>query len=195
MAFISTKAKTIASGGGGTGAYMTVSKLGDGESYRVTILSEEALEYWTCWGENPEGQKKPFRFAEEPSEADIKAEMGDFEQRMNYEQTGLEKPKFGMSFFAYDHADGKVKVFEITQKTLIKEIDVLSQSEDYSDLHAWDLVFSRSGLKMNTEYRILPSPRKKGSQEKIDAAWSDAQAKGFDINQLLVGGSPFGDAK
>ena len=73
MAFISTRAAKIASGGGtSTGGYMTASKLGDGESYRVAIVSENPLEYFTVWGESDEGQKKPFRFTDEPSEADIK---------------------------------------------------------------------------------------------------------------------------
>ena len=76
----------------------------------------------------------------------------------------------------------------------MKELDGISQSEDYEDLHSWDMVFSRTGLKMNTEYKILPGPRKKGFQEKIDAAWSEAQGKGYDLQQLLVGGSPFGES-
>ena len=196
MGFISTKASKIASGGGGgNGGYMTASKLGDGESYRVAILSEEPLEYFTVWGESDEGQKKPFRFVSEPSPTEIREELGEFKQRMNYEGTELEKPKFGLSFFVFDYADEKVKIFEITQKTLMKELDGISQSEDYEDLHSWDLVFSRKGLKMATEYKILPGPRKKGMQEKIDAAWSEAEGKGFDLQQLLVGGSPFGTAE
>ena len=195
MGFISSKASKIAAGGGGgAGGYMTASKLGDGDSYRVAILSEEPLEYFTVWGESAEGQKKPFRFVSEPSPSDIEEELGEFTQRQNYEQTGLEKPKFGLSFFCFDYGDEKVKVFEITQKTLMKELDGISQSEDYEDLHSWDMVFSRTGLKMNTEYKILPGPRKKGMQEKIDAAWSEAQGKGFDLQQLIVGGSPFGEA-
>ena len=193
MAFISATAAKIASGGGGgNGGYMTASKLGDGEHYRIAIVSESPLEYWTVWGESEEGQKKPFRFAAEPSAADIEAELGDFRQRSNYEGTGLEPPKFGLSFFAYDYSDQKVKCFEITQKTLIKKLDEISQDEDYSDLHAWDLKITRSGLKMSTEYGILPSPRKKGSDEEIKAAWDAAQEAGYDLSQLLVGGNPFG---
>ena len=193
MGFISAKASKLASGGGGgNGGYLTASKLGDGESYRVAILSAEPLEYFTVWGESDEGQKKPFRFVSEPSPTEIGEELGEFKQRMNYEGTELEKPKFGLSFFAFDYADEKVKVFEITQKTLMKELDGISQSEDYEDLHSWDMVFSREGLKMNTTYKILPGPRKKGMQEKIDAAWSEAEGKGYDLQQLLVGGSPFG---
>lgn len=173
---------------------MSASKLGDGESYRVAILSDEPLEYFTVWGESDEGQKKPFRFVSEPSPSDIEAELGEFKQRMNYEGTELEKPKFGLSFFCFDYADEKVKVFEITQKTLMKELDGISQSEDYEDFAAWDMVFSRKGLKMSTEYKILPGPRKKGMQEKIDAAWSEAEGKGYDLQQLLNGGSPFGES-
>ena len=191
---ISKTAAGIASGGGGgTGGYLTAGKLGDGDHYRIAIVSEDPLEYWTVWGENEEGQKKPFRFTSEPSGDDIAAELGDFTQRMNYEGTTLEAPKFGLSFFVYDYADGKVKVFEMTQKTLIKELDKLCNDDDYSDIAAWDLKVNRTGLKMNTEYSILPSPRKKGSQELIDKAWSDAQGIGYDLNQLLVGGNPFGE--
>ena len=193
MGFISARAAKVAAGGNtNTGGYMTASKLGDGESYRVAIVSENPLEYFTVWGETEEGQKKPFRFTDEPSEADIKAELGDFKQRMNYEGTALEKPKFAMSFFVYDYADSKIKVFEVGQKTLIGALDKLSQDEDYADLHAWDLKFSRKGTKMATEYSVLPSPRKSGSQEEIDSAWSAAQEQGYDLQQLLVGGNPFG---
>ena len=193
MAFISSRASKIASGGNSnTGGYMTASKLGDGESYRVAIVSETPLEYWTCWGETDDGQKKPFRFTDEPSEEDITAELGEYKQRQNYEGTALEKPKFGMSFFVYDYADGKIKVFEVGQKTLIAALDKLSQDEDYADIHAWDLKFSRKGLKMATEYSVLPSPRKADSQAKIDAAWSAAEEAGYDLQQLLVGNSPFG---
>ena len=195
MGYISAKASKLASGGGGgTGGYLTASKLGDGESYRVAILSEEPLEYFTVWGESEEGQKKPFRFTAEPSPSEIEEELGEFKQRMNYEQTELERPKFGLSFFVFDYSDEKVKVFEITQKTLMKELDAISQSEDFEDIHAWDMVFSREGLKMNTTYKILPGPRKKGMQEKIDAAWKEAEGKGYDLQQLLVGGNPFGES-
>ena len=193
MGFISAKASNIVGGGGGgTGGYLSASKLGDGESCRIAILSPEPLEYWTVWGENGD-QKKPFRFADEPNEQEILQELGDFKQRMNYEGTELEKPKFALSFFVFDYEDSKVKVFELGQKTLIKELDNISQQEDYEVLQDWDLVVSRKGLKMQTEYKILPAPRKKGMQDVIDAAWKEAEGKGYDLSQLMVGGSPFGE--
>ena len=184
--------KSHQGGGTGTGGYLTASKLGDGEHHRIAIVSESPLEYWTVWGESEEGQKKPFRFAAEPSQSDIEAELGDFKQRMNYEGTQLEAPKFGLSFFCFDYADSKIKVFEITQKTLIKELDKLSQDEDYADIHAWDLKVNRTGLKMNTEYSILPSPRKKGSDEEIKKAWSaGSEEAGYDLQPTPRGWQSF----
>jgi len=197
MAFISKKASALVSGGSSnTGGYLSASKLGDGDSMRIAIVSPEALEFWTCWGETEEGgQKKPFRFVSEPTPSDIIAELGDYKQRMNYEGTELEKPKFAISMFVFDYQDEKIKVLEIGQKTIIKELDKISQTEDYEDIHAWDFIISRTGTKMSTEYKILPAPRKKGFDEKIRKTWEDAIEAGYDIQQLLVGGSPFGESK
>jgi len=196
MAFISKKASSIVSGGGtSTGGYLSASKLGDGDSMRIAIVSPEPLEYFTVWGETEEGQKKPFRFLSEPSPSDIEAELGEFKQRMNYEGTELEKPKFAISLFVFDYADEKIKVLELAQKTIIKELDKISQTEDYAEIHAWDFIISRTGTKMSTEYKILPAPRKKGFDSKIQKAWEDAIEAGYDIQQLAVGGNPFGESK
>ena len=194
MGFLSQKASATVNSSGGGGGYLTPSKLGDGDSMRFAILSEEPLEYFTVWGETEDGQKKPFRFPSEPSPSDIKAELGEYNQKMNFEGTALEKPKFAISFFVFDYGTEEVKVLELPQKGLCKELDALSQSEDYANLQEWDMTISRSGMKLNTEYRLVPGPRRKGMQSNIDAAWSEAREKGYDINQLLVGGSPFGES-
>lgn len=191
MGFISSNASKQASGGGGQGLYLSVSKLGDGDSYKVAIVSPEPLEFFEVWGESEDGTKKPFRFASEPSASDITAELGEFKQRMNYEGTALEAPKFVLAFFVFDYADSKIKVMSIPQKTVIKELDRLSQDEDFADVHSYDLKFSRTGLKMATEYRVTPVNRK-GDGAEIKAAWDAAQEAGYDLKELLIGGSPFG---
>ena len=43
---------------------------------------------------------------------------------------------------------------------------------------------------MNTEYKILPAPRKKGTEEKISKVWADAQNDGYDLTMLLTGETP-----
>jgi hypothetical protein len=53
------------------------------------------------------------------------------------------------------------------------------------------MTISKKGTGLNTEYSVRPMPRKKGSQEFIDAAWIEAKAEGFDLTRLLSGGNPF----
>ena len=97
-----------------------------------------------------------------------------------------------MAFFCFDYSDSKIKVFSIPQKTVIKELDRLSQDEDFADVHSYDLKFSRTGLKMNTQYRVIPMNRKDGSDADIKKAWDKAKEDGYDLNQLIAGASPFG---
>ena len=190
--FSSNVSKQGNSGGGNQGGYLNVSKLGDGESLKVAILSEEALEMWECWGENAEGQKKPFRFSDEPSQDDIDATLGDYKQRMNYEGTKLEAPKFVVAFFVLDYADNKVKVMSIPQKTVYTELDRLSQDEDFGDLHAFDLKFSRQGVRMETQYRVTPLNRKPEAAEAIEAAKKHMVDNNYELKELIVNGNPFG---
>ena len=192
MPFISSTASTLVSKGGGNGGYLSATKLGDGESMRLAILSQEPLESWTVWGENGD-QKKPFRFISEPTQDEIEQELGEFVQRKNYEGTDLEKPKFSVTVFVWSYAEEKVMVWEIAQRTLIKELDKITQTEDYADIWSWDLVVSRSGLKKNTEYSILPAPQKAALKSQIQEAWEKAQEDGYSLQRLLVGGNPFSD--
>ena len=192
MPFISSTASTLVSKGGGNGGYLSATKLGDGESMRLAILSQEPLESWTVWGENGD-QKKPFRFISEPTQDEIEQELGEFVQRKNYEGTDLEKPKFSVTVFVWSYAEEKVMVWEIAQRTLIKELDKITQTEDYADIWSWDLVVSRSGLKKNTEYSILPAPQKAALKSQIQEAWEKAQEEGYSLQRLLVGGNPFSD--
>jgi hypothetical protein len=63
--------------------------------------------------------------------------------------------------------------------------------EDYENLLEWDFTISKKGSGLLTEYTVRPVPRKKGSQEHVDAAWLEAKAEGFDISRLLTGANPF----
>ena len=63
--------------------------------------------------------------------------------------------------------------------------------EDYENLLEWDFTISKKGSGLLTEYTVRPVPRKKGSQEHVDASWLEAKAEGFDISRLLTGGNPF----
>ena len=173
------------------GAYFTPSKLQDGGSIRFALLSDEPLEFFESWGTDAAGKAKPFRFDYEPTYEDVLAEMGDYTPREGRGGPGTADVKFAIACPVYNYESGKVQVLQITQKSILKEIDQISQMEDYENLLEWDFTISKKGSGLLTEYTVRPVPRKKGSQEHIDAAWLEAKSEGFDITRLLTGGNPF----
>ena len=125
MGFISaTASQSRNSGGGtGTGGYLTASKLGDGESSTASPSSPKPTSNTsTVWGESEEGQKKPFRFAAEPSAIRHRSRTRRLQtaHELRGHSPRNQLRSSAMSFFCFDYADSKIKVFEITQKTLIK---------------------------------------------------------------------------
>jgi hypothetical protein len=190
MGFLSKQASANVSSSGSGGGYLQVSKLPDGGSVRFALLSDTPLEFYECWG-TCDGATKPFRFDHEPTEGDLKVEMGDFEPREGRGGPGTADVKFAIAVPVYAFDAGKVQVLQITQKSILKEIDAISQVDEYTNLLEWDFSISKKGSGLTTEYQVRPLPRKRGSQEHIDAAWIEAKAEGFDISRLLTGGNPF----
>jgi hypothetical protein len=190
MAFLSKSASANVNGGNSGGGYLSLSKLPDGGSVRFALLTDEPLEFHECWGQ-ANGVNKPFRFSYEPTYEDVVAEMGDFEPREGRGGPGTADVKFAIAVPVYSYESGKVQVLQITQKSILKEIDQISQMEDYQNLLDWDLTISKKGSGLTTEYTVRPVPRKKGSQEHLDAAWIEAKSEGFDISRLLEGTNPF----
>jgi len=191
MAFLSKSASAAVSSNGSTaGGYLSLSKLPDGGSVRFALLSDEPLEFYESWGQ-ANGVNKPFRFDFEPTYEDVVAEMGDFEPREGRGGPGTADVKFAIACPVYNYESGKVQILQITQKSILKELDKISQEEDYAELTAWDFSVSKEGSGLKTEYTVRPLPRKKGSQEHIDAAWIEAKSEGFDVSRLLTGGNPF----
>ena len=175
-----------------TGGYINPTKLESGGSVRFALLDDQPLEFFEVWGESGEGKLKPFRFADSPTTEDAEIEMGsEYTRRMNREGTGVEPAKFGIAVPVFEHDSQEVKIFQATQKGIIKEFDKISQMEDYSDLLAWDFVLSREGTGLKTEYSLRAVPRKKGTSPLIEATYQEAKDSGFDIKELMTGGNPF----
>jgi hypothetical protein len=191
MGFLSKNASATVSNTSSGGGYLQVSKMPDGGSVRFALLSDEPLEFYETWGTSSEGKSKPFRFSYEPTYEDVIAEMGDFEPREGRGGPGTADVKFAIACPVYNYESGKVQVLQITQKSILKEIDQISQMEDYSNLLEWDFTISKKGSGLTTEYTVRPVPRKRGSQEHVDSAWIEAKAEGFDISRLLTGANPF----
>ena len=190
MGFLSKQASATVSSSASGGGYLQVSKLPDGGSVRFALLSDEPLEFYECWGTSSDGTK-PFRFDTEPTPEQVQLEMGDYEPREGRGGPGTIDIKFAIAVPVYNFDTGNVQVLSLTQKSILKELDQISQMDDYEDLLAWDFSLSKKGAGLTTEYTLRPVPRKKGAQEHIDAAWIEAKSAGFDISRLLTGANPF----
>lgn len=189
MGLLSKKNQGAVAGGSG-GGYLNPSKIQSGSSVRFALLTDNPLEFYECWGEDQDGKAKPFRFKDDPSPSEVEAEMGpNYERRLNRDKTDVDPAKFAMAAPVYNFENGSVQVMSLTQKGLIREMDKLSQMEDYKDILAWDFVLEKEGTGLNTSYslRIVP-PR---NRKIIEEAWSKASDEGFDINRLMTGGNPF----
>jgi hypothetical protein len=190
MGFLSKSASASVNSTNSGGGYLSLSKLPDGGTVRFALLSDEPLEFYESWG-TANGASKPFRFDFEPTYEDVVAEMGEFEPREGRGGPGTADVKFAIAVPVYNYESGKVQVLQITQKSVLKELDQVSQMEDYENLLEWDFTVSKKGSGLLTEYTLRPVPRKKGSQEHVDSAWIEAKAEGFDISRLLTGANPF----
>ena len=135
MGFLSKQASASVSSNGTGGGYLQVSKLPDGGSVRFALLSDEPLEFYECWGTGADGNK-PFRFDHEPTPEEISVEMGEYEPREGRGGPGTVDIKFAIAVPVYNFDSGNVQVLSLTQKSILKELDAISQEEDYEDLLA-----------------------------------------------------------
>jgi hypothetical protein len=190
MPFLSKTASATVNASAG-GNYLSPSKLTDGGSVRFALLSDTPLEFYESWGLAPDGSSKPFRFDFEPTYEDVVAEMGTYTPREGRGGPTTADIKFCIAVPVFNYEAGAVQVMSISQKSILRELDAISQEEDYSNLTEWDFTLSKKGSGLTTEYKLRPAPRKKGSDATIAAAWEETKSAGFLLDRLLTGGNPF----
>ena len=191
MPFLSENASSAVAPGAG-GGYLNPSKIQSGSSVRFALLDDNPLEFYEVWGDATDGGVKPFRFSNDPTPDDIEAELGsDYTRRLNRDGTAPEAVKFAIAVPVYNHDTSKVQILQLSQKSIIRELDSISQMDDYSNLLEWDFVLGKEGNGLNTEYSLRAVPRKKNTEPTIQEAWKEVQAGGFDISRLLSGTNPF----
>ena len=188
---LSQRARDNSASSGG-GDYLNPSKIRAGGSVRFHITSEEPTEFFECWGETADGSVKPFRFSAEPSPADIEAEMGpDYQRRMNREGSSPEPVKMVIAFWVFNYDTQKIELCSLSQKSLIRELDQITQMEDYHPLSDFDMIMGKEGSGLTTVYSLKAVPRKKDAVTVVDTAVTAAEAAGYSINNLLTGDNPF----
>lgn len=146
----------------GNAAYM---KLQDGEN-KVRILSKPIIG-WLDWKD-----KKPFRFkmANKPDKPMEKGPIKHF-----------------WAFLVWNYDDQSIQILEITQQTIQKAIQDYSKNDEWGAPFFYDLKIIRKGKDLDTEYSIMPSPKKDLSEEIKKAALE----KPANLEALYDGADPW----
>jgi len=196
MGFLSKSASSnLTSNSGGGGGYLNLSKVPDKGDIRFTILEQHPLEFYQVWAADPDNKdnRKPFRWDYQPTPEDISADLGEWIADEKYDSPGTQDVKFMLACPVYNYGTNSVQVFSFHQVTVMKEIDAISQMEDFDkDITTVDLVLSKDKSKPPALiYTVRPVPKKKGSEAAVAAAWIEAKDNGFDISRLITNGNPF----
>jgi stage V sporulation protein SpoVS len=149
-----------------SGNYM---KLRDGEN-RFRILTSPILGYE--WWEQDGDNRKPVRVR-----MDEKIVM----------TAESEKAKHFWAMAVYNYNEEAIQILEITQATIQKAIKALAKDKDWGTPLGYDLVVTRSGKELNTEYTVQPKPAK-----ELDKTVADKfKATNIRLEALYEGEDPF----
>lgn len=133
-------------------------KFQDGEN-RFRIMSSEAIVGWEGWKDN-----KPFR--RKGIEKNIKDSEVDLDTK--FSKSGKPKINHFWAFIVWDYADKKLKILEITQKTVMKTLEGLVSDPDWGAPTAYDLSVNKSLVSGRTVYSVKAYPPKEMPKEIKD---------------------------
>lgn len=88
---------------------------------------------------------------------------------------------------AYNYAEKAVQVWEVTQKQIQNPLKELSKDEDWGSPLAYDIVITKTGEKLETEYSVIPKPKKELAPEIAEALKNTP----INLESLYDGGNPF----
>lgn len=138
---------------------------------RVRIISMPIFG-WLEWTDE-DGSKKPVRTA-----IDEQPESDDEDNR----------PKKFMTVAIIDREDDdKVKIWEITQQSIIKSIKALSDTKDWGKPFTYDIIITKTGEDLRTKYVVTPCPKKPLDKNVI----KEAQQRPCNLDKLFAGGNPW----
>lgn len=156
--------------------YMKFEESEDGTEFMPLASAITGYEYWNV-------DNKPVRSAEAFDEIpeDIKKKDGKPEPIKHF-----------WAFPVWDFADKKVKVLQITQKTIMTAIrDYTRNAKWGSPIMKYSFTVKRDDSSDITRYTTMANPSDPTIDYAITEAWEQAVQNGFDITRLYEGGDPF----
>lgn len=95
------------------------------------------------------------------------------------------------AFVVWNVREKKVQVLEITQKKIQQSIMSFSKLADWGDPRTYDIIVTRDGDGLDTNYQTMPAPKTKWTEE-MKQAYKDANV---DLEALFDNEDPFAKAK
>ena len=105
-------------------------------------------------------------------------------------RTGREKVKYFWIFPAWNYAEERLQILELTQKTIIRAIEELTTDEAWGDPRDFDIVVNKKGEGLETEYPTRPQP--KTENKPATEALEKLKKEGFNLEKIYAGENPFG---
>ena len=147
--------------------YMRFKKEGT-YTFRVLGSAIVGWEYWTKENK-PVRSKTPFEDVPE----DAKLNRGQFQ------------PKHFWAFLVYDYGAKKVKILELTQKTIMGPLKAFVDNPKWGNPTGYDIAVTRRGMGLDdTEYTVIAEPHSPSPVTTIPT---------IDLTELYVGGDPFAE--
>jgi len=110
----------------------------------------EAISGWVWWLDTPEGGRKPARVQENET-----VPMSEGENAKKF-----------LAFPVLNYQTGNVQVWEVTQKSIKRELMSLESDADWGDLGTYDIEIERTGTDLQTtKYRVSPKPKQPLNEE------------------------------
>lgn len=128
---------------------------------------------WLAW-DGEEGDRTP-----------VRTQLDDEPNKKDYAKDN--QPKKFMAAVIIDREDGQVKIWELTQRSIIKAIVALAGNLDWGKPFSYDINITKTGEALKTKYAVTPSPKKPLEKSLIAAA----QEKPCNLDALYAGENPW----
>jgi len=174
-------------------SYLNPGMVDANKSVSFALLEEDPLCFFQTWGEEvSSGKKRPFRFLQKPTDAEVRDELGrDYVWGKAYNSNDNAPVKEAMAWPVYDFDNETVRVFSCDQFTIQRSIKRIASNRKYKNLLDWDLSLSKTITDGRVSYDIQVEPRDEDTQDALEKAWKSAKKAGFDINALMDNKDPF----
>lgn len=160
--------------------YISPSKLEEKKPHRFRIFGS-AITGFECWCE--EGKKsKPKRYPMKPEESDLPSTV-------KMDDSGRPQLKRFLATLVWDYQNEDFRILQITQKSIIGDLNKYVKDPDYGDPQGYDIKLTRTGSGIDTEYSVVASPPK-DMPKAIQQAYEEFYC---DLNALFAGEDPFKD--